>query len=198
MIKLELPKSTVFGRIIPKDRFYKNATERDLFTKQVERIRWANKIAPDTVNIAKGATVAEIEVIELTLNVPPTELDKRILPLISKAIPYKLLFVLTQGGKTAYALYFDDKNFYTTSVPPKLLGNDTDSVWENLTRQVAGIDLTDMRPLTEIIALNEQRTKLEREIAALANKIQREKQLNRQLELNGELKRLKAELEGLG
>jgi hypothetical protein len=193
---LELPNSTVFGRIIPKERFYNTAPEKELFTKQVERIRWANKIAPNTVNIVKGATVTEIEVIELTLNVSPAKLDKRVLTLINKAIPYKLLLVLTQDSKTTYALYFDEKNFCTASVAPKLLGNDTDSVWENFTRQIAGIDLTDTRPLADIIALNERRTKLKREIAALANKIQREKQLNRQLELKGELKRLKAELEG--
>ena len=35
---------------------------------------------------------------------------------------------------------------------------------------------------------------LEKQIAALQNKIRREKQLNRQVELNGELKRVKKEL----
>jgi hypothetical protein len=195
---VELPQSTVFGRIIPKERFYSTAAEKELFTKQVERIRWANKISHDTVNIAKGADVSEIEVIELALNVPPAELDKRVTTLINKTIPYKLLFALAHGGKTTYALYFDERNFFTATVPPKLHGNDTDSVWENLTRQVAGIDPTDTRPLAEIIAANERMAKLEREIASLANKIRREKQLNRQLELNGELKRLKAELEKMG
>ncbi|GHV30155.1 hypothetical protein FACS1894167_10550 [Synergistales bacterium] len=191
---MELPKSTVFGRIIPKERFYKNAAERDLFTKQVERIRWANKIAPDTLNIGKGATVAEIEVIEVAQNIDI--IDKRILPLIAKAIPYHIVFTLVCGERTQYAVSYSDK-IYVSETAPKLLGNDTDSVWENFVRQVAGIDEADTRPLAEIIAKDEQRAKLEREIAALANKIQREKQLNRQLELNAELKKLKGELENV-
>jgi hypothetical protein len=62
-------------------------------------------------------------------------------------------------------------------------------------RQIAGIDLTDARPLAEIIAANERRRRLEREIAALEKKTASEKQFNKQVELNAKLKRLKAELE---
>jgi len=43
-----------------------------------------------------------------------------------------------------------------------------------------------------------RRQQLERDIAALEKKVLREKQFNRQVKLNGELKRLRAELEELG
>jgi hypothetical protein len=49
----------------------------------------------------------------------------------------------------------------------------------------------------EAINRDERRRKLEREIAALEKKVQREKQFNKQVGLNGELKRSKAELEEL-
>ena len=42
-----------------------------------------------------------------------------------------------------------------------------------------------------------QRQQLQKQITALENKIKKEKQLNRQVELNGELKNLKKEWEDL-
>jgi excisionase family DNA binding protein len=52
--------------------------------------------------------------------------------------------------------------------------------------------------IAEAVERDKQRQRFEREIAVLEKKILREKQFNRQVELNGELKRLKAELEELG
>jgi hypothetical protein len=52
--------------------------------------------------------------------------------------------------------------------------------------------------IAEVVDRGKQRQRLEREIAASEKKILREKQFNRQVALNGELKRLRAELERLG
>lgn len=48
-----------------------------------------------------------------------------------------------------------------------------------------------------IYAYQELKKQLEKQIAALENKMRREKQLNRQMEMNAELKRLKGEMEGI-
>ncbi len=78
-------------------------------------IYWRDKISPSTVNIASGETVSEIEVIEIRLN--QNSLDKRVLQLIDREIPYHILFLLmyeeqmqarigykeqSQGGTTAF------------------------------------------------------------------------------------------------
>lgn len=47
-----------------------------------------------------------------------------------------------------------------------------------------------------IYAYQELKKQLEKQIAVLENKIRREKQLNRQMEMNAELKRLRKRLEG--
>ena len=44
--------------------------------------------------------------------------------------------------------------------------------------------------------ISAKQAELEKQIAALENKMRREKQLNRQMEMNAELKRLKRRLEG--
>jgi hypothetical protein len=193
---MDLPQSTEFGRIIPKGDIYKHGGAsrdvQDMFAKQVERVRWANKISPDTMNIDKGETVGEIEVIEVALTT--TKSDKRILPTIHKAIPYKCIFECVCGGKVTYTVYFSDKIWYTGEVAPKLIGNDLDTVWENIVRQVGGIAMED-EPLEHQIECAADKRRLERDIAALEKKIMREKQFNIQVELNAKLKRLKAELE---
>jgi len=51
--------------------------------------------------------------------------------------------------------------------------------------------------LKDAVARDERRQKLQKEIIALENKVRREKQFNIQVALNGELKRLRKELEGL-
>ena len=47
-----------------------------------------------------------------------------------------------------------------------------------------------------IYAYQELKKQLEKQIAALESKMRREKQLNRQMEMNAELKKLREELEG--
>ena len=51
--------------------------------------------------------------------------------------------------------------------------------------------------LKESVERDEKKKLLEKQIAALENKMRREKQLNRQMEMNAELKRLKREEEKL-
>lgn len=74
-----------------------------------------------------------------------------------------------------------------------------DTVYDSLLRQIAGERLENKAggDLKGEIARDERRQKLQKEVAALENKVRREKQFNMQVALNGELKRLKKELEGL-
>ncbi|MFZ3129683.1 MAG: DUF4391 domain-containing protein [Desulfosporosinus sp.] len=156
-------------------------------------MRWANKISPDTVNIGKGESVSEIEVVEVAQTVEA--LDKRILPLIAKAIPYSLLFILSFMGSETYAISYDGK-VYTSANPPKLFGGNVDAVWDNFVRQVAGLDENDI-PVAEQIKLNERREKLIKQIAALEKKAMNERQPRRKWEFAGKIRKLKTELEEL-
>ena len=51
--------------------------------------------------------------------------------------------------------------------------------------------------LKESVERDEKKKQLEKQIAALENKIRREKQLNRRMEINAELKKLKTRLEDI-
>ena len=129
-------------------------------------------------------------------------MDKRILPAIAKAIPYKILFVLTFGSE-AQAWMEVSGTFYNTDwftldgFMLRFEGLNLDAVYENLARQIAAGRLNAESDISKAVEMDKQRRKLEREIAALENKVLREKHFKKQVELNSELKRLRKEMEEL-
>lgn len=214
---LELPERTKFNRRIPKQKFYDNLTIspalKRVFVEQIKVIWWRNKIAPATMNLAAGETVTEIEVFEVCLSAP--QLDEAVLRQIDKEIPYHILFLLEYEGKyqawTAYkesavggASAFKVGGYYhtdwmeETALPLKLDGLNTDQVYENFVRQIAVEALSGIgKTLKESVEQDAHRKELQKQIATLQVKVRRERQLNKQVQLNGQLKKLEKELKEL-
>ena len=215
-----LPKSTEFNRRIPKQKFYENIsvspTLKRVFIDQIKVIYWRNKVAATTMNLASGAAVTELEVFEIKLNVQ--QLDESVLRQIDKEIPYHILFLLEYDGKyqawTAYkeaaasgSNAFKVGTYYHTDwlseddLPLKVEGLSVDKVYENFVRQIAGDALrseaSKPESLKESVERDNRRQELEKQISALQTKVRKEKQLNKQMQLNAELKKLKKELEEL-
>ena len=201
---LGLPRSTQVNRRVAKEKLYQNAAltpqTREMIKDQVESVFWRNKLADSTMAISTGETVKEIQIFEIQLR--QRELDKRVLPAIAKAIPYKILFILVFGDE-AQAWIEASGTFYNTDWQPldgftlKFDGLNLDAVYENLARQISGGRLGTDGDIEEAVERDKKRQKLERDITALEKKVLREKQFNKQVELNGELKRLRKELEEL-
>lgn len=201
---LGLPRSTEVNRRVAKEKLYQNATlapqTREMIKDQIDSVFWRNKLADSTMAISAGETVAEIQIFEIQLR--QRELDKRVLPAIAKAIPYKILFILVFGDE-AQVWIEASGTFYNTDWQPlggftlKFEGLNLDAVYENLARQISGGRLGTDGDIEEAVDRDKQRQRLERDIVALEKKLLREKQFNKQVELNGELKRLKKELEEL-
>ena len=215
---INLPKSTEFNKRIPKQKFYEklNVTPalKRSFIDQIKTVIWRNKIAESTINIAPGKTVTEIEIFEIQLN--SSELDTDVLKLIDKEIPYHIVFILSFDGKyqawTAYKeeaasgnsafkvdTYYHTEWLEEEKLPLKADGLDIDRVYENFVRQIAGDALKNVNDesLKESVEREKRREQLKKQIAVLETKIRKEKQFNKQVEMNGQLKRLKKELEGL-
>lgn len=214
-----LPKTTEFNKRIPKQKFYENMdispALKKVFVEQVKIIYWRNKIAASTTNLAAGTDVTELEVFEVRLNSPV--LDDSLLRQIDKEIPYHILFLLEYQGKyQAWIGYkeaaasgnkaFKVNGYYHTEwlaedeLPLKLEGLNVDAVYENFVRQIAGDKLKTEaagESLKESVARDEQRQVLQKQIATLQAKIRKEKQLNKQMQMNNELKKLKKELEAM-
>lgn len=214
-----LPKTTEFNKRIPKQKFYENMNIspvlKKVFVEQVKIIYWRNKIAASTTNLAAGSHVRELEVFEVRLN--SSVLDDSLLRQIDKEIPYHILFLLEYDGKyQAWIGYkeaaasgnnaFKVNGYYHTEwlvedeLPLKLEGLNVDAVYENFVRQIAGDKLKTEsagESLKESVARDEQKQQLKKQINTLQAKIRKEKQLNKQMQMNTELKKLKKELEAM-
>lgn len=214
-----LPKTTEFNKRIPKQKFYENMdispVLKKVFVGQVKIIYWRNKIAASTTNLAAGSYVTELEVFEVRLN--SSVLDDSLLRQIDKEIPYHILFLLEYEGKyQAWIGYkeaaaygnktFKVNGYYHTEwlveddLPLKLAGLNVDAVYENFVRQIAGDKLKTKdagETIKESVARDEQKQALQKQIATLQAKIRKEKQLNKQMQMNTELKKLKKELEAI-
>ena len=221
---LGLPRSTEYGKRIPKQKFYDNLSiSSDLkrvFVEQIATVYWSNKISADTLNVAAGEIVKEIEAFTIRLN--QRSLDTRVLQQIDKQIPYYILFVLEYEDEVQARIGYKEpsltgtnsfkvNSYYNTEWMPsadltlKIAGLSMDAVYDGCVRQIAGERLgfktADIEGTTEslkdAVERDLKRQRLVKEIAALESKIAKEKQFNKQVELNAELKRLRKELEVL-
>lgn len=216
---LGLSKATEFNRRIPKAKFYENinitTSLKRLFVDHVNTIYWRNKIAATTTNLSAGKYVTEIEVLEVNLNSPQVDID--LLKCIDSVIPYHILYILEYNGKyQAWISYKEttdienkrfkvDRYYHTNWLEEmelivKLEGLSLDDVYENLVRQIAGDKLqsnNSSESLKQSVERDKEIETLQKQISILQNKIQKEKQLNKQIEINTELKKLRRVLEKL-
>lgn len=155
---LNLPKTTEFGRRVPKQKFYEHLDVslevKRLFVEQIKLITWANKLSPQTMNLAAGQAVTEIEVFHIKLT--GQELDRRAMELMDKQIPYHILFLLerpdgalrlaisykeaAQSGDNAFRLrqsYATDWQSADGLTLP-LTALDMDGLYEVIVRVIAG------------------------------------------------------------
>lgn len=212
---IALPKTTEFNRRIPKQKFYENMdispTLKKVFVEYVKIIYWKNKIAVSTTNLAAGKDVTELEVFEIRLNSPIT--DDNLLRQIDRQIPYHILFILeyenkyqawigykeaAMSGNNAFKVsgYYHTEWLEEDKLTLNMEGLNLDAVYENYVRQIAGDRLereTSGERLKESIERDEKRQQLQKQIDVLTARIRKEKQLNKQMEMNSQLKKLKKE-----
>lgn len=212
---LGLPQPTEFNKRIPKQKFYEHITVspalKKSFVDQIRMIYWRNKVAATTVNLAPGTIVDEVEVFEIKLN--SASLDEAVLRQIDREISYHIIFLLEYEGKlqawtaykektpTANAAFKVGKYYHTewmteAELPIRIDGLNLDAVYENFVRQIAGdaLKADSGESLKASVERDEKKKQLEKQIAVLENKMRREKQLNRQMEMNAELKKIEKEL----
>ena len=206
---LNLPSTTAFGRRIPKQKFYDNIDVspevKRLFIDQIRLITWAHKLSAQTMNLADGQAVQEIEVFHIKLL--GDTLDPRVTEQMDKQIPYHILFVLerpdgmvqlvirykeaAQAGENAFRLqksYATDwQNINELSLPVNAL--DMDSLYESIVRFVAGDALTAApdENLKTAIEQTQAQENLRRQLEQLKSHMKKEKQLSRQMELRRQI-----------
>ena len=197
---LGLPQSTEVNRPLPTAQLYKRfgwkPSERESFDDDVSRLDFVNWISPRTLPaIAEGTEVKEIFVVEVALK--SRDFDIKSIVLLAKSIPQHVIYILHFEDEAMLAVYHT--KLFTTdwqlisniSSLITLNGLNLDSVWQSIVSSIGQFSVEQDKSLTEQIKADEQRAKLERQIAALEHHMNATKQPRRKRELFLEVQKLK-------
>lgn len=211
------PPKTAFGKTVPKSRICTqvNATRRirDLFTKQIAEIRWAHKLSPETIHLPAKPGVPEIEIFDIELKTPSC--DEAVLDTIDRAIPFPIIHrILTEKGVAYSAAHkrpseVDSSQWVVgprftssfdpqpSSFPPLPAALDLGKLYTALLGSLMPLPARPKETLISQVARCERFRILKRQVDQLTARVHREKQFNRKVALNQELKPLQAELNAL-
>lgn len=196
-IMLGLPKSTELNKPLPKTaiytKFQMNAAEKSKIDADISRIVIVNEVSAAKLNLVPGESVQAFFVLQVTLK--HREFSEKTLITLSKLIPQHMVLLLECDGQAKLAVYHT-KLLQTPWRDPADLtlaikGLTMDAVWENVIVQVGNIRLQTGNTLDQQIAIDEQRAKLEKEIARLEKLAWAEKQPKKKFELAQRINKLK-------
>ena len=218
-VLFDYPQNAAFGHVLPKNKIYQHASPshavKELFVRQVEQIVWQYKLAPETINLKSSRAVPEIQIFYISLKTG--ELKHDVLSCIDQSIPFPIIFEVGYEGKIQVVAAFKrpsdaDSSKWVVSayfesdwVDPKAVGFreelpvalDLESLYALMIERLILIKKRPFEALRELVERAETIKKLEREIGLTENKMIKEKQFNRKVSINAELRILKQEYEDL-
>lgn len=208
------PKQAEFNRVVPKGKIYEHAKAskrlKQLFVNQVEEIIWKYKLSPETINLPASGSIHEIQVFEIRLRTKEFEPD--LLQAIDKAIPFPLAFQLIDESKACFAVAYKRPSgadsskwvteglfvtpFYSTPFKeqPLPVALNLAILYEHMVRAHIPLPARAGEGLAEQVGrYNELETK-KRDKEQLESRLSQEKQFNRKVELNAELRKIREDL----
>ena len=202
---LGLPVKAEVSKMLPKkaiyEKFNMNTAQKAKFDADISRISIVGEITPTTTQIAVGKDIQGFYILQIVLK--NKKYDEKAIASLPKLIPQRMIFLLQYESQYCLA-YYHNRLYHTKWVEldrllVPLSGLDLDIVWENTIKQIVcgenGAEWNVNVTIEENIATETHRRKLITDIASLEKKVRSEKQLNRQIQLNEELKRMRKELE---
>lgn len=213
MIDLKFPPTTIVGKPVPKNAFYKhlevNAKMKQHFVDDVVSIHWLYKLAPSTINVEDGKQVHEIVVFSAVLK--DKDCPDDVFLFIDRNMPRHVVFILEyedrykvllnyKAWKDGQNSQFDIIKTFATDwlTDGQLLltleGQTMDALYEAMAGQVSGFGTTKAEDTKRIVELEELIDKAKREVDSLQKRIRNERQLNRQMELNGAARGIKKKI----
>lgn len=213
----QYPKQAAFNRILPKNKIYEHANPtqsiKDLFVAQVQQIVWAYKLSPETINLNARPEVPEIQIFDIQLKTH--EMSEEVLRCIDKAIPLPIIFQLKFENNLQVKFAYKRPSVADTSkwvldqylsspwlsesaqaetISPMPIALDLRGLYEQMIKELMPLDSRVGENLKEQSERLNLVTSKQIAIAKTEAKINKEKQFNRKVELNAELRKLKAEL----
>ena len=214
---IDYPKQAAVGRVLPKNKIYEysgaNTRLQRLFVEQVGQIVWQYKLAPETINLPARPSVAEIQIFGIQLK--STELHEDVLRCIDGAIPFPIIFELSFDDRTQVIAAYKRPNeldtsrwvlsdyFATAWLPSDCeraampLALDLGGLYEQALHRLIPTPARPQESLADLVTRVELVAAKRRELEKAASRLAKEKQFNRKVGINAQLRRLKNELEEL-
>lgn len=186
---------------------------KNKIVNQIDKIIWTHKLSPITLNLNATDNITEIQVFDIELK--NDNLDDDVLKAIDKAIPFPIIFQLKTKEKvqvrTAYKrvsesdknkwivdTYFNSSWIYLDSKKEKLpITLNLEKLYEAIIKSFIPRDLTSSGTLKETIENHNKIEQLQKQYEQIKVKRSKEKQYNKQVELNSQLKSIKKQIEKL-
>ncbi|MCF6218188.1 MAG: DUF4391 domain-containing protein [Gammaproteobacteria bacterium] len=213
----QFPAKAAYNKVIPKAKIYQQAKVgqklKEKFVRQLDKIIWRYVLAPETINLPAKQGIAEIAVIELRLKTP--ELDDAVLYAIDKRVRIPIIYQLlyNQQIKTVvgykrpsdadaklwvveayFASEWQPENSPRFELPVAL---NLAALYEQLLQAVIPYPPRQGENLKEQVARIQSLCAQQQACKKLETRMNREKQFNRKVELNTELRELKQAIERL-
>lgn len=210
---LNFPSTTIVNKPVPKNAFYGRSGDsslREFLTREFEGIVWLYKLAPATLNVEDGEYVHEIDVFYCRMK----ENEYSIKPFcaMDELLPRHTLFVIEYGGKFDLLMHHKEmalvkgtqqwrcgvselkQDIQLNENLLRIQGQSMDAVYNGLLSQVSGLSISAEIGYKEQVELREQIENLQKQVVTLQKRIKAEKQFNRQIELNTEVRQHRKEI----
>jgi uncharacterized membrane protein len=211
----EYPLKTKFNKPIPKNKIYEkasiNTALKDKIVKQIEKIIWLHKLSSTTLNLNATDSITEIQVFDIELK--QDNLDEDVLRAIDRAIPFPIIFQLKKKDKvqikSAYKRinesdtnkWIVDKYFSSPWIDishpkepiPTVLN--LEKLYEVIIKELIPNITSTKKSLKEEVETHKELEKLNKQYEQLKAKRNKEKQFNKKVELNAQLKQIKSQIE---
>lgn len=211
---LQFPASSFVDRLIPKVQFVKASSSptaiRTLLADEFEQIRLLYVLRPDTINVANGNEVKEIDVFFFQCKTDHYSIN----PFcgLDDLIPRHTIYIIQHGNSFDLLMQHKRRTIVSGNVKwvrevSRLLTNvnlddttlridglDLDRVYFNFFSQMSGYRIDNSDAISKIQEIETQLAKMKRELETLQKRVRNEKQFNRQIELNSQARKLKREI----
>jgi hypothetical protein len=201
------PTSAAFGRTVPKSKFYEHGNIRtalrEKFVDDVQRVKWAYKLADSTIRLKGTSVVPEIQI--FTVETKGEDVTDDVLIAIDKTVHFPIFFEVFRapgdcirlvaaqktldGGTPKLGPYLSTRWLPIDSprVPlPTAL--DLPNLYEVLLASLLPVPARRGESVVDATARMEQVRKIERQIVNLEKNLRTEPQFKRKVELRRQIR----------
>ena len=210
---LNFPSTTIVNKPVPKNAFYGRSSDsslREFLTREFEGIVWLYKLAPATLNVEDGEYVHEIDVFYCRMK--ENEYSIKPFSVMDELLPRHTVFIIEYDGKFDLLMHHKEmsavhgeqkwkcgvseiqRDIRIDADTLNIQGQSMDAVYNGLLSQISGLSASTKEEYKELVDIRKQIESIQKQILMLQKRIKAEKQFNRQMELNTEVRQLRKEI----